>query len=116
MFKAKCYTRINGITYTKGEFIPEDLPADKIAWLIKAGAIDETAPAAAEAVKEEVEEVLPEPEETEPEKTSEEPAAEPEEDAPEIDVMAGIIAEEKEEDKTAKKPAARKTTERRKGK
>ena len=124
MYKANCYVRINGKTYTRGETIQDSLPAGKIAWLVDAGAISEIhssapaipdqAPQPAEAQKEEI------PEGGSGEEDVEETEAvteEESEEAPEIDVMAGIVAEEDNEPKkTAKKPAARKTAERRKGK
>lgn len=126
MYRAKHYVRVNGKMYTRGETLPEGLPAEKVAWLISAEAIEETAPAHG-AVKNQETEEAPEPEEVpEPETAPEGNApeegpaeeADDEAEAPEIDVMAGIVAEDKEETpkKTARKTATRKTTERRKSK
>ncbi len=112
-----------GKEYTPGEILPDNLPADKVKWLMEAGAIREAAPAPGQpAAPEETEE---EPEgtdksettaapdnEQEPETTEEEPQDEEPEDeideeaeAPEIDVMDGIVADEGPE---PEKPAARK--------
>lgn len=125
MYKAKHYVRVNGKTYTRGETLPDGLPAENIAWYMEKGAIEEVAPSYAP------EDTVPEPEEEpepeqpeEAEAPEEEPAEEPEEEpdeeaeAPEIDVMAGIVGDEQEETpkKTARKTAAKKTTGRRKTK
>lgn len=121
MYKAKHYVRVNGKTYTRGETLPDGLPAEKIAWYMEKGAIEEVAPGYAP------EDTAPEPEE-EPEPEQQEEAGTPEEEpaeeadeeaeAPEIDVMAGIVGEEQEETtkKAARKTTAKKTTERRKTK
>ena len=121
MYKAKHYVRVNGKTYTRGETLPDGLPAEKIAWYMKKGAIEEVAPGyVAEGTAPEPEEE-PEPEQSEEAKTlEEEPAEEADEnaEAPEIDVMAGIVGDEQEEThkKTARETTAKKTTERRKTK
>ena len=115
MYVAKHYVRINGKMYLNGEKIPEELTAEKVAWLVEKGAIEEVAPVDAAA-----EYTEPEQENAEVEKPEEAPEDETDEDmeAPEIDVMAGIVAEKQEEapKKTARKTAAKKTTERRKSK
>lgn len=121
MYIAKHYVRVNGKMYTRGEAIPDGLSADKVAWLMESGAIEEFAPGyVAEDTATEPEEE-PEPEQPEEAKTQEEePAEEVDEDAevPEIDVMAGIVGDEQEEtpNKAARKTTAKKTTERRKTK
>ena len=78
-----------GGEYTPGDPIPDDFPAEKLAWLIRAGAVRKAAPAPS----------LPdcEPEAMEEaEAPQEEPEADLDEideeaEAPEIDVMAGIV-------------------------
>lgn len=94
MYKANHYVSIDGAMYVKGEAIPDGLPEEKIAWLLKAGAICEDT-AAGELAKEP--EVEPE---TEPE------AIEIIEEAPEVDVMDGIVA-----DKPTKKPTRRRKSD-----
>lgn len=117
MYIAKHYVRVNGKMYTRGEAIPDGLSADKVAWLMESGAIEEFAPGQAAAAPETATATQPEPEtepavETPPEEVDEEA------DVPEIDAMAGIIAGEQEEapKKTTRKTATKKTTERRKSK
>lgn len=108
MYIANHYVKVNGRMLMKGESIPEDLTAEKIDWLMRAGAIHEGTPAlisqAAMA------------EDTEAEAPNEEPdeMIEPEQEVEEleIDVMAGIVHEEPE--KPAKKAPVRKQTARRK--
>lgn len=87
MYIATRYVGISGRLYAAGEAIPDMLSEDQIAWLLKSGAVEKTAPARKEAAPE------AKPEEAAPE-------AKPEEAAP----------------KAVKKPAAKKTAERRKGK
>lgn len=124
MYIANHYVRINGRVFVKGERIPEDLPAEKIEWLLEKGAVHEAAslPSAeaqagtpdtvpAETAAAEEQEVKPQ--------TAQEPAEEADEDAeaPEIDVMAGIVqgAEDEAPKKTTRtKTAAKKQTGRRK--
>lgn len=125
MYVAQMYTRICGKTYTRGEIIQEDLPEEKKAWLLGAGAIKEIAPAPsvlADDVK-----TPPEPpkkpqppeenadEEEDGEADAESTATEDAEDEidedaeiPEIDVMDGLVAEE-EQPEPEKKPAVHKT-------
>lgn len=85
MYIARHYVRVNGTVYTKGERIPDGIPAEKIEWLLRAEAIEE-APAPASYIV--------------PDEVHDEPAEEPAEveeeadesiEAPEIDVMAGIV-------------------------
>lgn len=108
MYIANHYVRVAGKMYIKGEEIKEGLTEEKIAWLMRAGAIKEVTPAAPvkETVQEaETEEELPQ-EQEEPE-TGEEPI--------EIDAMAGIVQEETEEEpKKPERKTARKTAGRRK--
>ena len=101
-------TYIGGV-FTPGEVLPDDYPADKLEWLIKAGAVRQAAPApsAHAAVADQVDvptEELPEvganvnnndedgviDEETQ---EIDEEASEIDEEAPEIDVMAGVVKE-----------------------
>ena len=118
MYKAKHYVRVNGKTFTRGESIPEGLSPDKVAWLLKAGAIEEVVPGYTAAPQQD-EAPAPEPVTDESDKPEVMPEEEADDDAeaPEIDVMAGIVAGEQEEPKkTTRKAATRKTTERRKTK
>ena len=116
MYIANHYVRVGRKMYKPGEEIPENIPSDKLDWLITAGAVREFTPAAPAAA----------PQEEEPQQTIEEPEEAPEEEgaeadddaeAPEIDAMAGIVQGGPEEE--PKKPArakstAKKTTGRRK--
>lgn len=93
-----------GSAYTPGDPLPDDFSAEKLAWLIRAGAVRKAAPDPA----------MPEFEPEEPEAPKEEPEADmdeidEEDEAPEIDVMAGIV--KGDEAAPAKKPrsAAKKT-------
>lgn len=125
MYVAQMYTRICGKTYTRGEIIQEDLPEEKKAWLLGAGAIKEIAPAPS-ALADDVKTPLEPPKKPQPaeknadeeedgeadaESTDTEDAEdEIDEDAkiPEIDVMDGLIAEE-EQPEPEKKPNARRS-------
>lgn len=119
MYKAKHYVRVNGKTYTRGETLPDGLPAEKIAWYMEKGAIEEVAPSCAP------EDTVPEPEEEpepeqpeEAEAPEEEPAEEPDEEAeaPEIDVMAGIVpGNDEETEKPARKTTKKQTGRRKSG-
>jgi len=120
MYIANHYVRINRIMYIKGESIPDDLPEEKIEWLLKAGAIYKISDEA-DTDGEKTDPVLPEinqdiQQESEPvesEDDSEEERDE-EQEVPEIDVMAGIIQDKPDEKKP--KTSGRKTSERRKTK
>lgn len=120
MYLAKCYTRINGKMYMRGDEVPNDLPEDKVKWLLEAGAIKEFAPEKLQQEKPaEKPEVVPEEvqEETGSEAEAPQEEADDEAEAPEIDVMAGIVQGETEEEpeKPARiKSAAKKQTGRRK--
>ena len=129
MYVALHYVRVNGKMYTRGEILPEGLPAEKIAWYQKAGAIEEIAPVS--NAKEMQEEYAPEqdpedqdaeaieiPEDTEPSEGTEEEPEDEFEEAPEIDVMAGIVPEGQEDasEEEEQKPSAKKTGGRRKNK
>lgn len=131
MYIANHYVRINGKMYIKGERIPDGLPAEKIKWLLEADAIHEGAsaakeqetpeepemPAQADTADEAGEEVTKEAEtaDTEQEEAEE---ADDEAEAPEIDVMAGIVEGEAEEEpkKPTRRTSAKKQAERRKAK
>jgi hypothetical protein len=97
MYAANHYVRVAGQVYVAGEILPE-MPEDKAAWLLKAGAIREIAPAPGQVEPARAtrarEEAPPDPQEEPAEETPEEEIdeeAEPEE----IDVMAGIVTENK---------------------
>lgn len=136
MYLANHYVRINGKVYTRGERIPDGLPESKIRWLLRAGAVKEAVSAQEAAVLMEaaVDAGAGDPEagrifaalagesaDTDTEEAAGAEYAEKEETAdydaetPEIDVMAGIVqADEEEEKRPARKSPARK--ERRKAK
>ena len=125
-----------GSRYVPGEIISEDTPKEKLDWLKRAGAIreaapDPEAPVTAEAPEDKGPEAqAPDPEPDDPEteapedKGPEAQAPDPEPDdpeteapedeidedaeAPEIDVMDGVVAAEKEEPRKPAKTAARK--------
>lgn len=86
MYIAKRYVGIRGKIYSAGEVIQDLLTEDQIAWLVKSGAVEQAAP----AVK------------------AEDPAV------PEVPEVPK--APEEAPPKAVKKPAAKKTAERRKGK
>lgn len=116
MYIANHYVRIGKTVYLKGEVIPENMPAEKINWLVKTGAIHrEEAPVSmqeepAEMIENQEEERL---ENTEAMQQPDEP--DPEEEAPDIDVMAGIVQQQPEAPtETPKKPGSKKRAERRK--
>jgi len=99
-------TYIGGV-YTPGDPIPDDFSAEKLAWLIQAGAVRKAASAPS----------MPdfEPEATEEADAPQEvPEAEvneidEEEEAPEIDVMAGIVKGDEAAPVKKPRPAAKKT-------
>ena len=123
MYIANHYVRINGRVFVKGERIPEDLPAEKIEWLLKKGAVHEAASLPLAEAQAGTPDTVPAEtaageQEAKPQ-TVQEPAEEADEDAeaPEIDVMAGIVqgAEDEAPKKTVRtKTAAKKQTGRRK--
>ena len=119
MYKAKHYVRVNGKTYTRGETLPDGLPAEKIAWYMEKGAIEEVAPSCAPEDTAPEPEEEPEPEQPEEaEAPEEEPAEEPDEEAeaPEIDVMAGIVpGNDEETEKPARKTTKKQTGRRKSG-
>ena len=92
-----------GSAYTPGEVIPDDYPAEKLDWLIRAGAVREAAPAPSSPAPQEPS--LPDEELPEVEPSGEDEFDE-DVDAMEIDVMAGIV---KDEPNGAQKPSARKS-------
>ena len=119
MYVATHYVRVNGKMYTRGEILPEGLPAEKIAWYQKTGAIEEVAPAS--GAEDPQEETLSEQEHDDQETESFEEVEEPDEEleeAPEIDVMAGIVPDRQEDapEEAEQKPSAKKTGGRRKNK
>ena len=131
MYVANHYVRINHTVLTAGEILPDGLPGEKIAWLLRAGAIREiqeaapveanakTAdPAGAQKSEEERQREaarenyaaqlaalgyhpdgtrIADTESEEPPEEEIDEEAEPEE----IDVMAGIVHQEKQEDAEA---------------
>ena len=106
MYRAVSYI---GERYVPGELIDEDMPQSRIEWLLKAGAIEPIAPAAA---RPEVE-TPQEPEQPdEPPQPQEDAAAEDEidedDEAPEIDVMAGLVSRGEDEEKPKPKRGKRK--------
>lgn len=111
MFVANHYVKAAGKVYTAGEILPE-LPAEKVSWLLKAGAIYEIPPASEPAEPG----TFAAPEESDPATEPENAHAEPEEgtidedtEPEEIDVMAGIVKETKP---TASKSSSRKSNRR----
>lgn len=115
MYIANHYVRIGKTVYFKGEVIPENMPAEKINWLVKTGAIHrEEAPV---SMQEEPAEVIEDQEEERLENTGamqQLDELDPEE-APDIDVMAGIVQQQPEAPtETPKKPGSKKRAERRK--
>jgi len=103
-----------GSRYVPGEIISEDTPKEKLDWLKRAGAIREAAPdpevpAVAEAPEDKGPEAqAPDPEPDDPETEAPEDEIDEDAEAPEIDVMDGVVAAEKEEPKKPAKTAARK--------
>lgn len=102
MFAANHYVKVAGKVYVAGEILPE-MPEEKTAWLLSAGAIREIGPApepkqpdAADNQPEGGDAGTPEPEQAE-ETAEETPEEEIDEEAEpeEIDVMAGIVTETK---------------------
>lgn len=122
MFIANRYVRAKGKLYKKGERIPDDMPEEKIKWLLESRAVRETAPISAPVITEnETEFQAEETDAAEPETEAGPPPEEEtdeEVEAPEIDVMAGIVQEKPEDPEEPKKPARKtsrkKQTERRK--
>lgn len=101
MYAAKHYVRADGKLYTAGEILPEDLPQEKIDWLLRKGAIELIS--GTESAEE-----IPEGEiEPATESAEEIPESEIDEDAEpeEIDAAEGIITAPAP--KTAEKPATR---------
>lgn len=93
-----------GSRYVPGEIISEDTPKEKLDWLKRAGAIREAA--APEDKGPEAQ--APDPEPDDPETEAPEDEIDEDAEAPEIDVMDGVVAAEKEEPKKPAKTAARK--------
>ena len=91
-----------GSAYIPGDTISEDIPAEKLEWLIQAGAVRESAPApspAPEPIPAEAD--IEQPNEAEPDEIDEE------EVAPEIDAMAGIVKGANEAPAKKPRPAAK---------
>lgn len=103
-----------GSRYVPGEIISEDTPKEKLDWLKRAGAIREAAPdpealVVAEAPEDKGPEAqAPDLEPDDPETEAPEDEIDEDAEAPEIDVMDGVVAAEKEEPKKPAKTAARK--------
>ncbi len=101
-----------GGKYVPGEVIPDDMPRDKLDWLIRAGAVRQAASdpdsrqryEAAEKQEAEAPDPMNAPDDAEEPEDIQEPEDEIDEDeeAPEIDVMAGIV---RGSGKDAEKPA-----------
>ena len=101
-----------GGKYVPGEVIPDDMPRDKLDWLIRAGAVRKAASdpdsrqryEAAAGQEAEAPDLVAAPEDAEGTDDIQEPEDEIDEDeeAPEIDVMAGIV---QDGGKDAEKPA-----------
>lgn len=87
-----------GSAYTPGEVLPDDLPAEKLEWLIRAGAVREAAPTPSAA--EPAADYAETPADDLPEAEAEEEIFE--EEAPEIDAMAGVV---KDAGKPERKPS-----------
>ena len=95
-----------GSAYTPGEVLPDDFPAEKLEWLIRAGAVREAAPAP--AIAEPLRDIASEDDAHEewPD-ASEEDEFDEDAEAPEFDVMAGIVKDTPTpEEKAAPKPRA----------
>ena len=92
MYIANHYVKVNGRLYVRGECIEENMPEDKISWLLKAEAIKEVASAFNSSQKQE-------------DPVAEEPQEEAE--VPEIDVMAGIVQEEQDKPEKQKRKTQR---------
>lgn len=94
-YVAKHYTSINGTLYVEGEKIPDNLPEEKIKWLLSAGAIQRIAPVFGgdeekpENTTHDETQTSEDAEETEETEDAEE--TENDEEIPEIDVMDGIV-------------------------
>lgn len=86
LYVAKHYTSINGTLYVEGEKIPNNLPEEKIKWLLSAGAIQRIAPV---FYGDEEEQENTVPDETQTSEDTEE--TESDEENLEIDVMDGIV-------------------------
>lgn len=104
MYKAKHYVRIGRTVYKKGDVIPENIPEERLAFLIKKESVYECT--GSDAFQEELtpeSDADPKDEENAQE-IQEKDLEEPDEDAeaPEIDVMAGIVQEEKAPEKPAR--------------
>ena len=105
-----------GGKYVPGEVIPDDMPRDKLDWLIRAGAVRKAASdpesrqryEAAARQEAEAPDPVAAPEDAEGTEDIQEPEDEIDEDeeAPEIDVMAGIVQSTEE----PAKPAAKRKT------
>ena len=115
MYIATCYVRINGTVYVPGECIEEEIPEEKLRWLLETGAIYIPAPEppadvegleedeCSEPVREDADGMGEDAEDSEGDDEEDAEASE-EEEAPEIDVMAGIVAQP---EKTSRKSAER---------
>ena len=120
MYIVDHYVRVDKDVLKKGDRLPENVPEEKIKWLLKAGAIHKVAPA---AQPDEEEDALtyglpvdPESEQISEEEMDEAPLQESEmdtgdeeeddfgEEDTEVDVMAGIVTE-KEDDSDRKTQA-----------
>ena len=122
MYIANHYVRIGKKVYMKDEAIPAGLPDEKVVWLLKKGAIRKSVPAEIHdnsqiqsleddlkddpergEVKDDLDD---EPECSETQDDSEDDWQDDEVDAREIDVMSGVIRDEKAEEKGARAVAS----------
>lgn len=123
MYIANHYIRIGKSLYKRGDCIPEDLPEDKIKWLLEAEAIQRviiplkfyghgelpTVPASeaaeaevAEAISIDVDIDISEEDAETPDISEDEEDTDIEEEVPEVDVMSGIVpSEDTQPDKKA---------------
>ena len=88
MYAAKHYVRADGKLYTAGEVLPDDLPQEKIDWLLRKGAIElipgtESAEDDPGAVPGEIEQPI-----------EDDPGAEPDEEIPESEIDEDAEPEE----------------------
>lgn len=125
MYIATCYVRIGGTMFTHGECIPEDIPEEKLRWLIEAEAVEYSPDSFPFAIPEDgaaADSDADEPEDTDgaySDTEAAEAAEEVEEDygeAPEIDVMAGLVQDGEQENGKAAQKSGKKAAERRKTK
>lgn len=99
MYVAKMFI---GSSITPGEVIPSDIPAERLEWLKRAGAVREIAPVSdmsvsVEPKESETQKIGTATETNDAENEASEEIQFEEEEAPEIDVMDGVVAHKGEE-------------------